>query len=551
MTTPHPLLDQPEWQSLTAHCEALRNLDIRQAFIDDAERHQRLEFTAAGLTVDFSKQSVLPDTLQMLVALAQANALPAKIASLFAGADVNGTEQRPALHMALRDFKPEAIEVGGTDIKPLIADERKRLHNFIQNLHDHHWLGFRGDAITDVVNLGIGGSDLGPKLVADALRLDAPRRCRVHFAANVDGGELLRILGDLDPATTLFIVASKSFTTPETLLNATTAREWLLAAASGNRSAIARHFVAVSANKMRAVEFGIDERNIFSMWDWVGGRYSVWSSIGLPVMCAYGTDVFHRLLRGANLMDEHFRTTPLAQNVPVLMGLLGIWHGNLRGAQSWAMVPYDDRLFHLPAYLQQLEMESNGKRVRNDGSAVEYATAPVVWGGLGTNAQHAFFQLLHQGTQLIPLDFVVALNHPISPRAHHDALVANCFAQSEALLRGKRFAEAFADSSHGNDQTHAEHLARHRTMPGNRPHTLIVVDELKAETMGALLALYEHKTFVQGAIWDINPFDQWGVELGKKMAATILGEFDASGPTPAHDASTSAWIARYRQRRGD
>jgi glucose-6-phosphate isomerase len=538
MTTGKGLPRGAAWEALRRHALELDKLDIAREFAADPHRYRRLSFSAAGLFLDLSKNRFSAGTLDVLARLADDCRLPQRIEALLNGEAVNCTEERAALHTALRESAPRAE----------VAREQERLAELAAEVHSGRWRGFAGSPISDVVNIGIGGSDLGPRLIADALRYERAPLTRAHFVSNVDGGELNKVLAPLDPRRTLFIVASKSFTTPETLRNATTARQWLLDAGA-DQTATAKHFVAVSANVAKAAHFGVDARHVFAMWDWVGGRYSVWSAIGLPVILAYGMDVFRRFLAGAAAMDRHFRSAPVRENLPVLLGLSGVWHGTVCGAESHAIIPYDDRLSLLPAYLQQLEMESNGKRVDRAGAELGYATAPVIWGGVGTNAQHAFFQLLHQGTRLIPIDLIVALTHPVSPRAHHDALVANCLAQSEALLLGRPFEQALAETRTSvPDATKATLIARHRQMPGNRPHSLIVMEALTAETLGALLALYEHKTFVQGVIWDINSFDQWGVELGKTLASRIEREFEAAS-SETHDASTQALIERYRSLR--
>ena len=509
---------------------------IAALFSTEPERVSRFCVSAAGLRLDLSKQMIDQGTLDDLLQLADDSAVATGIAAMFAGETINNTEARPALHTALR------MAVAGHDEVPhanVIRETHVAMEKFVTAVHAGERRGFSGKAFTDVVNIGIGGSHLGPQLACDALRYEADRKLNAHFLANVDGGEFERVLQDLNPETTLFVVASKSFSTVETRLNANSARQWLLAA-SGNEASVERHFVAVSANTTRAAEFGINPGDIFPMWDWVGGRYSMWSAIGLPIALAYGMRTFDDLLRGAAAMDVHFAETEAALNLPVLMALTGVWNTNFLGADSYAVVPYDDRLRFLPEYLQQLEMESNGKSTAATGSAVNSATAPITWGGLGTNAQHAFFQLLHQGTRLVPLDLIVSLTHPVARQEHHDLLVANCFAQAEGLMTGRKV-EADADA----------HLAAHRSTPGNRPSSMLTVEALTAATLGALIALYEHKTYVQSLIWEINAFDQWGVELGKALATTIMSELTNDQGDGQHDPSTSALIESYRQLRSE
>ncbi|MCB1747139.1 MAG: glucose-6-phosphate isomerase [Gammaproteobacteria bacterium] len=524
-----PLLSELE-QRAAKHAE----LSITRLFEWEPDRLQRMSAAAAGITLDFSKQCLDRGTLDLLGRLADSAGVAAARDAMLAGDIVNPTEQRAVLHTALR-------APGGAAHARLVSEVQERMAALVEATADGELLGATGARFTDVVNIGIGGSHLGPQLACDALRYQADGPLRCHFLANVDGGEFDRITAGLDPRSTLFIIASKSFTTAETRLNAHSARAWL-SAALGVDADVGRHFVAVTANTERAVEFGIDAGRVYPMWDWVGGRYSMWSAIGLPIALGAGMVAFRELLAGAAEMDQHFATASTLANLPMLLGVIGVWNLNCLGAESYAVVPYDDRLRYLPDYLQQLEMESNGKRVGLDNAVLDHHTAAVTWGGLGTNAQHAFFQLLHQGTRFIPVDFVVALQHPAGRRAHHDALVANCFAQAEALMHGRRFDEAVDE--HGID------LGRHRTTPGNRPSSMLVLDELTPRTLGALIALYEHKTLVQSVIWNINAFDQWGVELGKVLAADILAELDDPARTQRHDPSTAALIARYRASRG-
>ncbi len=525
-------------ETLNEHARRLRQGRL-DALFASPDRAADYTIEAAGLYFDHSKQLLDDDARQALLQLADERGLPAKIEDLFRGAEVNPTEGRPALHTALRDPLDESGCVDGRPVGPAIRDTLARMASVVAEIAGGSWRGHGGDRITDVVNLGIGGSHLGPQLVCDALRYSHSDGLRVHFVSNVDGGDIERCLRGLDPATTLFIVASKSFTTPETALNARSAQAWILERFA-DKAAIASHFFAISAHPQRAIDFGIAPANVLPMWDWVGGRYSLWSAIGLPIALAVGFEGFERLLAGARAMDRHFRTAPLARNAPVMLALTGIWNTNFLGAETQAIVPYDDRLTLLPDYLQQLEMESNGKRRTLAGDLVQGQTSPIVWGGVGTNVQHAFFQLLHQGTRLVPVDFILALRHPRSATPHHDMLVANCFAQAEALMVGRSL-DALAAA--GTDPA----LALHREQPGNQPSNMLLMDELTPETLGALLALYEHKTYVQGVIWQINSFDQWGVELGKQLAARLLEELAAGSPA-AHDGSTTTLMARYLAR---
>ena len=525
--------------TLQQHAARLRGQRIDKLFAGGT-RAADWTIEAAGLYFDHSKQ-LLDDVARAdLIGLAAERGLPARIEDLFQGAEVNPTEHRPALHTALRDADQTTAQADGAPVAPAIRATLQRMATVVGDIIEGRWRGHSGERITDVVNLGIGGSHLGPQLVCDALRHAHVDTLRVHFVSNVDGGDIDRCLQRLDPATTLFIVASKSFTTPETALNARSAQAWILARFS-DKAAIGAHFFAISAHPQRAVDFGIAAANVLPMWDWVGGRYSLWSAIGLPIALAIGYDGFERLLAGARAMDHHFRSAPLVRNAPVMLALTGIWNSNFLGAHTQAIVPYDDRLTLLPDYLQQLEMESNGKRMTLANTLVIGETSPIVWGGVGTNVQHAFFQLLHQGTRLVPVDFMLAIRHPRSAPAHHDMLVANCFAQAEALMVGRSLAALRAA---GTDAV----LAMHREQPGNQPSNMLLMDELTPETLGALLALYEHKTFVQGVIWQINSFDQWGVELGKQLAAKLLDELAAGAPA-AHDDSTTTLMARYLARR--
>ncbi len=537
------------WQTLRAHHRDVAEMHMRELFVQDAGRFERFSLEAAGLLLDYSKNRITAETVTHLLDLARAVELPVWIERMFTGERINTTESRAVLHVALRNRSNRPIEVEGADVMPQVNAVLEHMRRFVEAIHGGEWRGYSGKAITDIVNIGIGGSDLGPRAVAEALRPYAAPHKRVHFVSNVDGTHIAETLGHLDPETTLFAISSKSFGTQETLANARAAREWLLAKA-GDEAAVARHFVAASTHAERVAEFGIDPANMFGFWDWVGGRYSLWSAIGLPVALYIGMEHFEGLLDGAHRMDEHFRTAPLESNMPAILGLLGVWYANFFGAETHAVLPYDQYLRHLPAYLQQLDMESNGKRVTRDGAPIDdYTTGPVVWGEPGTNGQHAFFQLLHQGTRLVPADFIVPLESHNPVGRQHRMLLSNFLAQTEALMRGKSAPEARAElEAEGHTEEALEALVPHKVFPGNRPTNSILMDKVTPHTLGALLALYEHKVFVQGVIWGINSFDQWGVELGKQLAETILPELEAEGEAAGHDASTSGLINRYKRR---
>ena len=521
---------------LEQHAATLASRGIASLFDEETDRLARLRISAAGLTLDLSKQALDRTALGLLEALADASGLKAAVSAMFSGAVINHTESRAVLHAALRAGPTGTARVDGQRVAGEVEAVLTRIATLVAAVHDGSWTGYSGARITDVVNIGIGGSHLGPQLACDALRYQSAGRVRVHFLANVDGGEFDRVVAQLDPASTLFVITSKSFTTVETRLNAMSARSWL-ATRLPAPEAIARHFVAVSAAPAKAVEFGIAADNVYPLWDWVGGRYSLWSAVGLPIALAVGMSGFREFLAGARVLDEHFVAAPTLANLPVMLALAAYWNSHLLGAESAAVVPYDDRLRYLPDYLQQLEMESNGKRVDRDGKLLAGHSAPVTWGGLGTNAQHAFFQLLHQGTRRVPIDFIACLTHPAARREHHDMLIANCIAQAEGLMRGR-----VGDAS--------DALARHRDIPGNRANTLITMQALTPATLGALIALYEHKTYVQSVLMNINAFDQWGVELGKVLAGSILEEFAQGAAAAGHDPSTHALISEYLAVRG-
>jgi glucose-6-phosphate isomerase len=533
------------WADLLHHHRMMQAEHMRDWFARDPGRFSKFSLRFGDLLLDYSKNRITEDTMGLLLDLAREQQVPQWIERMFAGERINGTEGRAVLHVALRNRVNRPIEVDGEDVMPAVNAVLARMRDFTRRVRGGEWRGYSGQAITDVVNIGIGGSDLGPQMVCAALKpYGGP--LRAHFVSNIDGSQIGDTLAELDPETTLFIVASKTFTTQETLTNARTARAWLLARA-GDDAAVARHFVAVSTNDAAVRAFGIDTANMFEFWDWVGGRYSLWSAIGLSIALYIGMDHFEELLAGAHAMDEHFRTTPLEQNLPVILALLGIWYHNFFGAGEHVILPYDQHLHRLPAYLQQADMESSGKAVTRDGRAVDYSTGPVIWGEPGTNGQHAFYQLIHQGTRLIPADFLAAVEPPHAHAEHHRILLSNFLAQPEALLQGKPAAAVRAElEAQGLRGAELEALVPHKVFPGNRPSNAILYRRLDPETLGVLIALYEHKIFVQGMIWEINPFDQWGVELGKQLASTLLKELESDAPGEGHDASTRGLLAHYR-----
>ena len=541
------LTTSPAWQALKAHHAAIEPLHMRDMFRDDPARFGKFSLQLGNLLFDYSKNRITDETIKLLVALAVQAGLPAAIGRMFGGEKINSTEQRAALHTALRNRSGRPVLVDGKDVMPDVRRVLGLMRRFSDAVRSGEHLGHTGKQISDIVNIGIGGSDLGPLMACEALKPYSNPKLRAHFVSNVDGTHLAETLKKLDAETTLFIVSSKTFTTQETLTNAHSARVWLVEKL-GDERAVAKHFAAVSTNLKATGEFGIHPDNVFEFWDWVGGRYSLWSAIGLPIALHIGMDRFEELLGGAYAMDEHFRSAPLDKNMPVLLGLLGVWYGNFFGAQSNAVLPYDQYLHRFPAYLQQLEMESNGKRVDRDGNAVDYDTGMVMWGEPGTNGQHAFYQLIHQGTRLIPADFLAPLHSHNPTGEHHAILLANCFAQTEALMLGKTAEEARAElEAQGLHGEALEALLPHKVFPGNRPTNTLLFDRLDPHTLGMLIALYEHKVFVQGVIWNINSFDQWGVELGKQLAGKILPELRGAAITSAHDASTAGLIGRFRK----
>ena len=540
-----PLTSTASFQALAQHADVAKTWQMRDLFAADPDRFERYSDEAAGLFLDYSKNRLDGRTLELLVQLARERGLEARRDAMFAGEKINNTENRAVLHTALRAPRGATLVVDGQEVNADIHAVLDRVKTFTDAVRSGDWLGHTGKPITDIVNIGIGGSDLGPKMVVLALRHYAHPRLRMHFVSNVDGHDMDAALSQVDPETTLFIVASKTFTTAETMMNAQTARAWFLQHAQ--EEALARHFVAVSTNTEAIKTFGIDPANMFPFWDWVGGRYSVWSAIGLPVALAVGFGYFKDFLTGAHELDEHFRTAPLEQNLPTLLALIGFWNRQFLDCASVSIAPYHQDLNRFPAYLQQLDMESNGKRVTRDGQPVDTPTCPAIWGECGTNGQHAYFQLLHQGTDVTPMDFIAALRPAHEMDNHHTALLANCFAQSEAFMKGKTADEVRADlQAQGLAAEEIERLTPHKTFPGNRPSNTILMERLTPSTLGALIALYEHKTFVQGVIWDVNSFDQWGVELGKVLAKKIEAEL-AGEPAPGqHDSSTNGLIARAK-----
>lgn len=529
------------WRQLEEHAKALGAVHLRDLFAADPGRGERMVIDELGLYFDYSKHRATDETMRLLVQLAEERGLRKRIEAMFRGEKINLTEQRAVLHVALRAPRDTHIYVDGEDVVPEVHAVLDRMSDFARRVRSGEWKGFTGRRIRAIVNIGIGGSDLGPVMAYEALRHYSERSLTFRFVSNIDGTDFAEAVRDLDPAETLFIVASKTFTTLETMTNAQTARRWLLDAL-GDERAVAHHFVAVSTNAAEVARFGIDTANMFGFWDWVGGRYSMDSAIGLSTMIAIGPEHFREMLAGFHAMDEHFRTAPFERNMPVIMALLGIWYNNFFGAESVAVLPYDQYLKRFPAYLQQLTMESNGKSITLDGARVDYQTGAIYWGEPGTNGQHSFYQLLHQGTKLVPCDFIgfcQSLN-PIGE--HHDLLISNLFAQSEALAFGKTAEEVRAEGT-------PEWLVPHRVFEGNRPSTTILADRLTPEILGKLVALYEHCVFTQGVIWNINSFDQWGVELGKVLAKRIVGELTAEAPELRHDSSTNALIRRYREKR--
>ena len=536
-----PLTKRKVWKSLQSHYKKVRGLHLRSLFADDPGRGKRMTAEAVGLFLDYSKNRITGRTLKLLIRLAEESGLRSRIEAMFSGEKINVTEKRAVLHIALRAPEGTSILVDGENVVPQVHAVLKEMASFANRVRSGEWKGHTGKSIRNIINIGIGGSDLGPVMAYEALKHYSDRDRTFRFVSNVDGTDFAEAVRDLDPAETLFIVSSKTFTTLETMTNAHTARAWSLRGLGGDEASVAKHFVAVSTNAEGVKKFGIDTANMFGFWDWVGGRYSMDSAIGLSTMLAIGPDEFHNMLDGFHQMDEHFRTTPFERNLPVLMGLLGIWYNDFFGAQTVAVLPYEQYLKRFPAYLQQLTMESNGKHVTLEGTEVDYPTGPIYWGEPGTNGQHSFYQLIHQGTRLIPCDFI-AFGQTLNPLGrHHDLLLANVFAQSEALAFGKTAEQVKAEGT-------PDWLVPHRVFEGNRPSNTLLAERLTPETLGKLVALYEHIVFTQGVIWQINSFDQWGVELGKVLAQRIVPEVEsAQEPALSHDTSTNNLIRRYRK----
>ena len=541
------LITSPVWQALAEHKQTIEGLHMRDLFAEDPDRFSKFSLQFEDILFDYSKNRITAETMSLLYILAQEAGLTDKIEAMFSGQKINNTEQRAVLHVALRNRSNRPILVDGEDVMPEVNRVLAKMRTFSDKVRSGAWKGYTGKAITDIVNIGIGGSDLGPKMVTTALTPYAQPGLRVHFVSNVDATNLAETLKAVDPETTLFLVASKTFTTQETMTNANSARDWFLAAAK-DEAAIAKHFAALSTNTEGVAKFGIDTDNMFEFWDWVGGRYSLWSAIGLSIALYIGMDNFEALLTGAHKVDEHFRTTPVEQNLPAVMGLLGIWYNNFFGAESVSILPYDEYMTHFPAYFQQGDMESNGKSVDKAGGHVDYETGPIIWGQPGTNGQHAFYQLIHQGTKLIPCDFLAPAQSQNPIGQHHPILLPNYFAQTEALMKGKTPDEVREELA-GQDLSaeQLELLVAAKTFEGNRPSNSFLFEKLTPETLGSLIALYEHKIFTQGAIWNINPFDQWGVELGKQLAKKILPELEGDTAVTSHDASTNGLINYFKE----
>ena len=534
------LSQRPEWRALESHAAEIKQSSLSQFFTHDPRRGARFVVEAEGIYFDYSKNLATAETIEALIALANASRLHDRIDAMFQGEKINSTENRAVLHTALRAPAGSVIEVDGENVVPAVQGVLGRMSDFSDRVRSGAWTGFTGKRLVNIVNIGIGGSDLGPVMAYEALRHYSDRDLTVRFVSNVDGTDFAEATRDLSAAETLFIVSSKTFTTLETMTNAQSARAWLVDGL-GDEAAVAKHFVAVSTNAAEVAKFGIDAANMFGFWDWVGGRYSMMSAIGLSTMIAIGPENFRAMLAGAHAMDQHYRTAPLEQNIPALLGLFGLWYTDFFEAQTIAVLPYEQYLKRFPAYLQQLTMESNGKRVTLDGQPVDYATGPIYWGEPGTNGQHSFYQLIHQGTRLIPCDFI-AFAKSLNPLGnHHDLLIANVFAQAEALAFGKTAEQVAEDGT-------ADALVPHRVFPGNRPSNVFMMDELTPNALGKLVAMYEHSVYTQSVIWNINPFDQWGVELGKVLAIKIVPELTSSAP-PGHDSSTNALIERYRSAR--
>ncbi len=543
------LTDLSSWSALKKHFSSVEKIEIRNLFSENTERFNDFSVRFNDILLDYSKNRINSDTVKLLVDLAQECNVKEGIDAMFNGSVINNTEGRSVLHVALRNRSNTPVIVDGFDVMPKINEVLDKMKSFTQKVRSGEWKGYTGKSITDVVNIGIGGSDLGPCMVVEALKPYAKEGLNVHFVSNIDGTHIKETLNKLDPQTTLFIIASKTFTTQETLTNANTAKSWFLEAAK-NKEEVAKHFVALSTNTKSVIEFGIDADNMFEFWDWVGGRYSLWSAIGLSIALSIGFENFEELLEGAHEMDNHFKSTELEENIPVILGLIGVWYNNFFEADSYAILPYDQYLHRFSAYFQQGDMESNGKSVTKNGEAVNYSTGPIVWGEPGTNGQHAFYQLIHQGTKLIPCDFIASVNSHNPIGEHHEILLSNFFAQTEALMKGKTKIEAKLElENSGLRKPEIDALLPHKVFDGNRPTNSIMVRKLTPRVLGSLTAMYEHKIYVQSLVWNVNAFDQWGVELGKQLAKTILPELKNEDVVVGHDGSTNGLINFYKQNR--
>jgi len=543
------LTKSPAWQALQTHYEKMKNVHMRDLFAEDVTRFDRFSLSLNHIFMDYSKNIITDETKRYLMNLARDRGLEEMRDRMFSGDAINNTEQRSVLHVALRNRSNRPIHVDGEDVMPKINHVLDRMRHFTESVRSGEWKGCTGKAITDIVNIGIGGSDLGPVMVCEALKTFSKDNLNIHFVSNVDGTQMVETLKYLSRETTLFVIASKTFTTQETLTNARTARDWFLTR-GGSKAAVAKHFVAVSTNAKAVQNFGINPELMFEFWDWVGGRYSLWSAVGLSIALYLGMDHFESLLAGAHDMDEHFRTSPLEENIPVILGLLGVWYNNFWGADSHAILPYDQYMHRFPAYFQQGDMESNGKSVTRHGEPVNYSTGPIIWGEPGTNGQHAFYQLIHQGTKLIPCDFLAPVESKNPIGQHHSILLSNFFAQTEALMLGKNAAEVRRElEANGLSDSDLETLLPHKVFAGNKPTNSILFQRLNPQTLGSLIAMYEHKIFVQSVIWDVNAYDQWGVELGKQLARTILPELMGDNKVTTHDVSTNGLINYYKSHR--
>ncbi len=536
-----------QWKALEKHYQGLKGSTMRELFEQDTQRFEKFSLAVNDIFLDYSKNVITDKTIQLLMDLARERGVVGAIEDMFNGKKINTSENRAVLHVALRNRSNRPILVDGKDVMPEVNAVLSKMKKFCADVRTGKWLGYSGKPITDIVNIGIGGSDLGPVMVTEALKPYSKVNLKVHFVSNVDGSQIMEVLRGLNAETTLFVIASKTFTTQETLVNAQTAKEWFLQYAKDTK-AVAKQFVALSTNAREVAHFGIDTQNMFEFWDWVGGRYSLWGAIGLSIALYIGFDNFEHLLEGAHAMDKHFQTTPLESNMPVIMAMLGVWYNNFFGAQAQAILPYDQYLHRFPAYLQQADMESNGKGVTRDGQPIDYSTGPIIWGEAGTNGQHAFYQLIHQGTKMIPSDFIVPMESHNPVGQHHQILLANFFAQTEALMKGKTSEEVCTElNAQGLNDVEIEALLPHKIFPGNRPTNSLVLNKITPYALGSLIALYEHKIFVQGVIWGINSYDQWGVELGKQLAKVIQKELEQECMVDSHDSSTNGLINLYKK----